>query len=199
MNNWLRYALYSFLGILLLVAIMGLLAPDNPYGNMAGMQMQQMGPMSGGMQARQGNDMRMNAGMMNMGNMPPRGAYPASGMAGMQMQPMQPMGNMGASMPQMAPMQGASYPQGAIPMNGVIVMPLPNGGVAVMPMNNMGQMPQAAGMGMVPMSNTGQMPQGGGMGMMPMGNTGQMPSGSGMTQMPSSGGSSSGGGGMGMM
>lgn len=154
-NPWLRYALYSFLGILLLMVFVGLLAP-NQQGMYGQGQMQMMPGMNGGnMQMPYGNA-SFTGGMMVPVILVPVNMQMHNAMGQM------PMGMQGGQMP-MNTMQG-----------------------------NMGQMPMGmqSGMGQMPMGmqggNMGNM-QGGGMGMMNM-------SGSGM-----SGGSSSSGGGMGMM
>ena len=56
-NQWLRYALYSFLGILILVAVLGLVMPgQNQYSS----NMMPMGNTSGGMQMGGGGGMSMN-------------------------------------------------------------------------------------------------------------------------------------------
>lgn len=155
MNNWFRYALYSFLSILVLVAIMGLMTPNpaNTYGmnwsynmNVPGMPMQMSYSGMG--------TMPMN--WMNWANTP-MGAMPnASG--GMAMMPMQMnYSGMGAM-----PMNWMNAPMGAMPMNNMAmrnmaVMPGAGVGMPMNWMNNwtntpMGTMPNAnAGMAMMPM------------------------------------------------
>lgn len=194
-NPWLKYALYSFLGILILVAMLGLVMPgQNQYSS----NMMPMGNTSGRVQMGGGGGMPMNS-------------MPAGGSGGMS--GMMPNNQM-AQMQSASPMGNSTMPSGGMQMNGVMVVPLPNGGVAVIPMNNgmassgmqtgnmpMNNMPGGGGGGMA----VNAMPAGGsGMGMMPMGGGGGMP----MSSMPAGGASantssmppsSSGGGGMGMM
>ena len=144
-NAWFRYAMYSFLGILILVAIMGLLTSNSMSSNMA---MMPMGNMSMG-----GNSM----GMAPMGNMQMGGG-------------MGQMGSMGGMMPNGTQMNGFyihPLPNGGIaivPMNGmggVQMGNMPMGGMQMgMPMNSM----SGGGMGMGSMGGMGMMgmPMGGG-------------------------------------
>lgn len=182
-NPWLRYALYSFLGILLLMVFVGLLAP-NQQGMYGQGQMQMMPGMNGGnMQQMPYGNASFTGGMMVPVilvpvNMPMHNAMGQMGMQG---------GNMGMNQMPMG-MQGGMGMMGQMPMNNM--------------QGNMGQMPMGMQGGM------GQMPMGmqGGMGQMPMGmqggNMGNM-QGGGMGMMNMSGGgtsgSSSSSGGMGGM
>ncbi|SDD66485.1 hypothetical protein [Sporomusa acidovorans] len=140
-NQWLRYALYSFLGILLLLVIGGLVAPNQAmygYGQYGQMPMGNM------------NMGQMPMGNMNMGQMP---------MGNMNMGQM-PMGNMNMGQMPMGNMNMGQMPMGNMNMG---QMPMGNMNMGQMPMGNMN-------MGQMPMGNMnmGQMQGGGGMGMMGM-------------------------------
>lgn len=174
-NAWFRYAMYSFLGILILVAIMGLLTSNSMSSNMA---MMPMGNMSMG-----GNSM----GMAPMGNMQMGGG-------------MGQMGSMGGMMPNGTQMNG--FYIHPLPNGGIAIVPMNGmGGVQMgnMPMNNNSSMGMMGGNmgGMMGNMSGGNMnmPMGGMQ--MGMGSMGGM----GMMGMPMGGGSSGSGssGGMGMM
>lgn len=182
-NPWLRYALYSFLGILLLMTVAGLLTPNQQtmYGH-------QQGQMTSGMNTGfDGNNMQMNRGMVVPVIMVP--------MNSMYMMGQMPSGNMGNMSQMPMNMQGG----------GMGMMSMPMGGMQGGNMGNMQNGSSSGGMGMMNMPMGGM--QGGSMGNMQSGSSG---GGMGMMNMPMGGmqgggsmsnmqsGSSSGGG-MGMM
>gem|GEM_PF-6505824 len=158
-NLWLRYALYSFLGILILMAVSGLLMPSGPgYNNMTGYGYER--------------------DMMKQGMQP-------VGMNGMMQQGMQPMGmnGMGGGMQ----VNGlVIYP---LPNGGVAISAASNMQMGMSQQPIMGQLPMGMGqlpmgMGQQPMG-MGQQPMG--MGQQPMG-MGQQPMGMGNMQSGGSSG-----------
>ncbi|HYH02149.1 MAG TPA: hypothetical protein VEC37_03535, partial [Bacillota bacterium] len=92
-NNWLRLALISFTGMVIIVAIIALISPGNIFGNTASNHMAMQQPMmnmgdSGMSQMNMGNAHSGGAMAMPMGT----GMSQAMPMNGMQMGNM-PMGN----------------------------------------------------------------------------------------------------------
>lgn len=192
-NPWLRYALYSFLGILLLMAVVGLLAPNQQsmYGQSYG-QSHGRGQMMPGMNTGfAGNgQMPMGNASFNGGMMVPVIMVPVNSMP-MGMQYGMPMGQMTMGQMPMGMQSGNMGMQGQMPMGMQSQMPMQGGGMGMM------GMPMGMPMGMQGGGGMGNMQGGGGMGMMNMSGGGSGGSMSG----GSSGGMSSGssGGGMGMM
>ena len=187
-NGWLKLAVFSFVGILISFAVLGLLTSNGMTAGNYQMQNQQMAMNANGMNNMQAGNMQIQQGNMNMNNNQMQNqqmVMNANGMNNMQAPGMQ--GGM-----QMNNMQAPGM-QGGMPMNN---MQMPG-----MQMNNMPSNMNAGGNDMMMMLQNMQMQ----MNQMQqqinmMGNSGSMSNGS-MSGGSMSGGSSGGssGGGMGMM
>lgn len=191
MNSWLRLALFSFVAILISMAVLTFISPGGFMGTnamnqnmyyrnmpinvpMGNMQMTGNMPMNMGSSGMNMMSMPMNSsgggmGMMNMGNMPMNQSS-GGGMGMMNMMPMN-MGSGGMGMMNMPmgnmPMQQSGMPMNNMPMNGNMdMMQMMNN--MQMQLNQMQQqMMQMQQMNMGGGAGGGSMPSsGGGMGMM---------------------------------
>lgn len=119
-NPWLRYALYSFLGILILVAVLGLVMPGQPEYS-SNMMMNNGGMMSGMMPMQNARPMGRATGGMLMNGM--AGVYPFSNGGMMSAMPVN-MGYTGMPMdgiPSGGAMHMVTIPVISIPVNTVLV------------------------------------------------------------------------------
>jgi hypothetical protein len=170
-NGWFKLAIFSFVGILISMVVLGVMSSNVMQGNVNGnMQMQGNMPMNNNMQM-QGN-MPMNNNMQMQGNMPMNN--------NMQMQGNMPMNN-NMQMQGNMPMNNNMQMQGNMPMNNSMPVQYNMNGNAqmqndpnAMMMQQLYQMQQQMmqiqqqmqQMQQTNNSNSGSMPSGGGMSMM---------------------------------
>ena len=182
-NGWIKLAVFSLVGIIVSVAILGMTSTSN--SNMQGMNMgnnQYQGMQQNGTNSMQGN-MNMQGGMnantqmgnmqggMNvntqMGNMQAQGNTNMNGWMDINQMLMMMRQNMYQMQMQLNQIQQQINPQ--MPQSGNMNnMPQNSGNMNNMPQNggNMNNMPQGSGSSSMPMPQSGSMPASGGMGMM---------------------------------